>query len=403
MNIRKFILPAAVLGVLLPATAEAGVENPDSAGYVFTDIATVKLSPVRDQNKSGTCWAFSTTSFFEEEILRKTGRQIDLSVMYTVRQCYDAKAINYVRRYGQAPFSQGGSALDVPYVIEHYGMLPAEAYPGLNYGESNHVHGELESGLKGYISAVAKRPDRRLSTAWPAAVDGILDAYFGAVPETFEFEGQVYTPITFAEMLGIKTEDYIPLTSFSHHPFWKPFVLEVSDNWVNGQYYNIPLDELVEVTENAVRNGYPVAWAADVSERGFKWANGVAYLPAEKNAADLEGTELSRWVSLSESQRQAELYKANGPVAEENVTQEVRQAMFDRQETTDDHGMVIVGLAKDQKGNLYFKVQNSWTTNQIYDGFFYVSVPYFRAKTLDIYVNKGAVPSKILKKLNLDK
>lgn len=402
MNFKTIITTAVLAGAVLPAAA--AVENPDSAGFVFTDVKLVKTTPVRDQNKSGTCWAFSTTTFFEDEILRRTGKPVDLSVMYTVRQCYRDKAHNYIRRYGQAPFSQGGSALDMPYVIETYGVLPLEAYKGLEYGEDNHVHGELEGVLSSFVSTVAKKQNgNRLSTAWPQALEGMLDAYLGQVPETFVYEGVEYTPRTFADKLGLNTDNYVALTSFTHHPMWKPFVLEVSDNWLNGEYYNIPLDDLVAVTEYAVEHGCPVAWAADVSEKGFKWGNGIAYLPAEKNEADLEGTELSRWVSLSASQRQAERYKTNGPTAEVDVTPELRQDMFDRQETTDDHGMVIVGIATDQAGNRWFKVQNSWTDNQIYDGFFYVSIPYFRAKTLDIYVAKDGVPAAILKELGLKK
>ena len=396
---KKLLLSAlAIASVSAPAFAQ---EKPDSAGFVFTDIKVVPTNSVKDQNKSGTCWSFSATSFFEDEILRKTGKSVDLSEMFTVRECYNDKADNYVRRYGVAQFSQGGSCPDIAYVWERYGAMPEEAYRGLNYGEDNHVHGELESGLKAYLDVIVRKPNRRLSTAWPVAKKGILDAYFGEVPESFQYEGKTYTPKSFAESFPINTDDYIGLTSFTHHPFYKPFNLEVSDNWINYLYYNIPIDQLVEVTENAINNGYSVAWAADVSEKGFNWGKGYANLPKAKTEADLEGTELARWVTLSAADREKETYKQRGPVAEQDVTQESRQELFDRQETTDDHGMVIVGIAKDQEGNKWFKVKNSWTDKQIYGGYFYVSIPYFKAKTLDIYVNREAVPASILKELGL--
>lgn len=396
---KKFLYSA--IAVASAASSAVAQEAPDSAGFVFTDITVVPTNSVKDQNKSGTCWSFSATSFIEDEILRKTGKSIDLSEMFTVRECYNDKANNYVRRYGVAQLSQGGSCPDIAYVWERYGAMPESAYPGLSYGEDNHVHGELEAGLKAYVNAITRKPNRRLSTAWPKATEGILDAYFGEVPETFVYEGVTYTPQSFAASLPINTADYIGLTSFTHHPFYKPFNLEVSDNWINYEYYNVPIDQLVEVTENAINNGYSVAWAADVSERGFNWKKGYANLPKEKTEADYEGTELARWVSLSKADREKETYSQRGPVAEQEVTQESRQEMFDRQETTDDHGMVIVGIAKDQAGNKYFKVKNSWTDKQIYGGYFYVSIPYFKAKTLDIWVNREAVPASILKELGL--
>lgn len=396
---KKFLFIAAAAASLSAVSAYAGAADPDSAGFVFTDVAVVKTSPVRDQNKSGTCWAFSTTSFFEEELLRKTGKAIDLSDMYTVRRCYGDKADRYVRLYGQANFSQGGSGMDLPHVWRVYGAMPEEAYRGLEYGEDNHVHGELERVLKGYVDAVAAKPNKRVSTAWRKGFEGVLDAYFGEVPETFVYEGKTYTPQSFAASLPIDMDEYVAVTSFTHHPFYEDFVLEVPDNWLFERYMNVPLDEMQAIVDNALENGFPVAWAADVSEGGFKWANGFAIMPKGKSTGDMDGTELSRWVKLSDKERENEKYNINGPVEEIVVTQEVRQDMFDRQETTDDHGMVIVGKAVDQKGNKYYKVQNSWDTNQIYDGFFYVSEPYFRAKTMDIVVHQDAVPAPIAKKI----
>lgn len=383
------------------SAADNKATAPDSMGYKFTDVKLVKTTPVKDQNKSGTCWCFAGISFFEDEILRKSGKELDLSEMFVVRHCYNDKADRYIRMYGATMLSQGGSGLDVPYAWENYGIVPEEVYRGLNYGEEKHSHYEMADVVESLAKAVVKNPGKRLSTAWRKALNGVLDAYLGELPESFTFEGKTYTPQSYAASLPIKIDDYVALTSFTHHPFYKPFVLEVSDNWLAGQYYNITIDELQAVVDNALEKGYSLVWAADVSEGGFKWNNGFAVMPKAKDQADMDGTELARWVKLSDKERENERFNFDGPAEEMIITQEIRQEMFDRQETTDDHGMVIVGKAVDQKGNPYYKVKNSWDTNQIYDGYFYVSVPYFRAKTMDIYLNKEAVPSAILKKLGL--
>ncbi|MCC8071439.1 MAG: C1 family peptidase [Bacteroidales bacterium] len=396
---KKFIYSLLAAG-MLPLAVQAQEETaPADSGFVFTDVTVIKTTPVRDQNKSGTCWCFSTTSFFEEELLRKTGKEYDLSDMFTVWHCYNDKARRYVRLYGECNLAAGGSVLDVPYVWANYGVVPQSAYSGLQYGEDNHIHAELDNGLKAYLDQVVRKPNKRLSTAWPQAVEGILNAYLGELPATFEYEGKTYTPQSFAASLPIDFNDYIGLTSWTHHPFYQEFILEIPDNWLNGTYYNIPMEEMKAVVDNAIDNGYPVAWAADVSEDGFNWYEGYAVMPVPRKETDLEGTELSRWVNLKKADRAAELNKINGPCEEITVTQESRQEMFDRQETTDDHGMVIVGRAVDQKGNKYYKVQNSWTEYQKYGGFFYVSEPYFLAKTMDIYVNKEALPASLKAKL----
>ncbi len=401
---KTFVTLAVIVAGFAPvANAETEGAKKDTTGFVFTDVKLVKTTPVKDQNKSGTCWCFSGLSFFEDEILRKTGKEMDLSEMYVVRHCYDDKADKYVRMYGALNFAQGGSGLDVPYVWENYGIVPEEVYRGLNYGEDKHAHSEMADLLTGYVKTVVRKPNKRISTAWRKGFNGVLDAYLGEEPATFTYEGKEYTPKSFAASLPINLDDYIAVTSWTHHPFYKPFALEVSDNWLGGQYYNVPMEEMLEIVNNAIDNGYSVNWAADVSEGGFKWKEGYANMPKGKNEADMDGTELSRWVKLSDRDREKEKYKSNGPVEEEEVTQQMRQDMFDRQETTDDHGMVIVGKAVDQNGTPYFKVKNSWDTNQVYDGYFYVSVPYFLAKTIDIYVNKEAVPKGIMKKLDLKK
>lgn len=398
---KNMILSALVLGVAAGAWAadNDSIATDSVVGFVFTDIKVVPTTSVKDQNKSGTCWSFAGTSFLEDEILRKTGKTVDLSEMFTVRHCYEDKAVKYMRMQGNTNFAAGGSIVDVPNVYATYGAIPEAVYSGLNYGEEKHDHGELDAALSAYLRAVYANKGKHLSTAWKAGFDGILDAYLGKVPETFVYEGVTYTPESYAKSLGLNRDDYVALTSFTHHPYYKPFILEVCDNWTNDLYFNLPLEEMKAVVDNAIDNGYSVEWAADVSEGGFKWREGYAVIPKAKTEADMDGTELSRWVKLSDKEREASRYDLKEPVEEIEVTPEVRQEMFDRLETTDDHGMVIVGKAVDQKGNKYYKVKNSWDTNQVYDGYFYVSEPYFLAKTLSILVNKEALPKDVAKKI----
>lgn len=402
----KKLLALAVAGSSLAAVAQAPADSAatDSVkGFGFVDEIIIPVTSVKDQNQSGTCWCFAGASFFENEILKATGDSVDLSEMYVVRKCYEDKADRYVRMYGDTNFSPGGSVLDLPYVWKRYGIMPEEAYRGLEYGEDKHVHGELQGALEGVVKTVVKKPNRKVSKGWRKAVDGVLDAYLGEVPETFTYKGKTYTPRSFAGSLGLSPDDYVAVTSFTHHPFYEEFVVEVPDNWLWAKYMNVPMGEMKAIVDNALANGYTVCWAADVSEGGFKWNDGVALMPKGKNERDMTGTELSRWVKLSDKDRAADKFNFDGPVEEIEVTQELRQEMFDSQETTDDHGMVIVGTARDREGNRYYKVKNSWDNNQIYGGYLYVSEPYFLAKTVDIYVNKAAVPVEIAKKTGLKK
>ena len=372
---------------------------PDSTGFKFTDVKVNKTTPVKDQNKSGTCWSFAGTSFIEEDIIRRGGPELDLSEMYAVRNSYIDKAKKYIRTNGKNNFAQGGSGADVFYVSDNYGIIPEEVYPGLNYGEEKHVHGELESVMKAYLDVILQNPNKKLSTAWLPGLIGILDAYLGPVPESFTVNGKTYTPESYAKELGVKGDDFISLTSYTHHPFYTSFAVEIPDNWLWAESFNVPMEEMKSSVDNALENGYTVFWAADVSEGGFQWRNGFALLPETKDGKDLEGTELSRWVQLSDKDRENETFKIKGPVKERKVTQETRQKTFDNYETTDDHAMVIVGTAADQEGNRYYKVKNSWDTNQLYDGFIYVSEPYFLEKTLSVMINKEALPKSVSSKL----
>lgn len=393
---------AISLGAYAEAPADSSATD-STKTFIFTDVINLPSTSVKDQNKSGTCWCFAGTSFYEDEIRKNGGDTLDISEMFTVRQCYRDKAERFVRMYGQTNFGAGGSAMDVPYVWKRYGAVPEEVYNGLQYGEDKHVHGELDAVLAAYLKEIVKKPNKKLSKAWMKGIEAILDAYLGPVPETFEYKGKTYTPKSYAESLPLNPDDYVSVTSFTHHPYYEEFAVEVPDNWLWEKSYNVPLDELKAIVDNSLAQGHTLVWAADVSEGGFKWTKGVALMPKGKSESDMDGTELSRWVKLSDKDRMDEKYNFEGPVEEITVTPELRQEMFDSQETTDDHGMEITGTATDQFGNRYYKVKNSWDTNQVYDGYFYVSEPYFLAKTMDILVHRNAVPKETAKKLGLKK
>ena len=393
---------AISLGAYAEAPADSSATD-STKTFIFTDVINLPSTSVKDQNKSGTCWCFAGTSFYEDEIRKNGGDSLDISEMFTVRQCYRDKAERFVRMYGQTNFGAGGSAMDVPYVWKRYGAVPEEVYNGLQYGEDKHVHGELDAVLAAYLKEIVKKPNKKLSKAWMKGIEAILDAYLGPVPETFEYKGKTYTPKSYAESLPLNPDDYVSVTSFTHHPYYEEFAEEVPDNWLWEKSYNVPLDELKAIVDNSLAQGHTLVWAADVSEGGFKWTKGVALMPKGKSESDMDGTELSRWVKLSDKDRMDEKYNFEGPVEEITVTPELRQEMFDSQETTDDHGMEITGTATDQFGNRYYKVKNSWDTNQVYDGYFYVSEPYFLAKTMDILVHRNAVPKETAKKLGLKK
>jgi bleomycin hydrolase len=369
-------------------------------GFQFTSIKENPTTSVKDQYKSGTCWAFSTLSFLESELLRTGKGEYDLSEAFIVRNTYIEKAIRYVRFQGKTNFSPGGGFRDITYVINKYGIVPEEVYTGLNYGTDKHVHAELDAVLKAYVDQIIKNPNRELTTAWLDGYIGILDAYFGKVPEKFIYKGQEYTPITFAQSLGLNMDDYVEISSFTHHPFYEQFILEIPDNWLHGMVYNVPLDEMMRIIDYSIENGYTVAWGSDVSEKGFKWSKGIAVVPDE-TLPDLTGTEKERWEKLTDAEKQKQIYAIDGPVKEKIITQELRQIAFDNYNTTDDHGMHITGIAKDQKGNIYYKVKNSWGLSGPYEGYFYASKPFVAYKTTGIMINKNSIPKDIRKKLGL--
>ena len=394
---KNLILSALALWIALGAAAQ----NPDSTqGYRFTDGKIIRTTPVKNQNRSGTCWCYSTMTMLESEILRAGGPEIHLSEMWIVRHSFMDKAVKYVRLHGELNFAEGGASHDVTEGIKQHGIVPFDVYPGLNYGTDKPDFHELSAVLKAYLDAVidASKGSKPLSTAWKRGFNAILDEYFGPCPETFTYEGKEYTPQSFAESLPIKMDDYVDLSSFTHHPFYEQFIIEVPDNWMWATVWNVPLDELMQTIDYALENGYTVAWGTDVSEKGFSRTKAIGIIP-EADLEGMSGTEAEKWGKLTAREKEAALYKFDKPGKERKIDQQMRQEAFDNYETTDDHGMVIVGTATDQAGNRYFKVQNSWDVLPPYDGFWYFSRPFVEYKTMSIMVNKNAVPKEIRKKL----
>ena len=401
MRIERFALVAlAAMSATAVLADDPKIEMPDSTGFKFTDVRINDHGPVYDQNKSGTCWAFSGLSTLEDNVMRKGGPELDLSEMFVVRNAYIDKAKKFMRMNGTINFAQGGSWGDVLNMTSLYGAMPEEAYSGLNYGEDKHSHYEMADALEAYLRAVLSRgtKNKKLTTAWLPGFIGILDAYLGKVPENFTYNGKTYTPSQWAKEMGLEPENFVNITSYTHHPFYENFILEIPDNWAWTESMNVPMEDMQRIVDNALEKGWTVMWAADVSEGGFKWNKGYALLPEDKDQKDMTDTELSRWVKLSDKDRESSRFDIKGPVKEKTVTQESRQKTFDNFETTDDHGMVIVGTAVDQEGNKYYKVKNSWDTNQLYDGFLYVSMPFFLEKTLGVGVHNDAIPADIRKK-----
>ncbi len=365
--------------------------------HKFTDTKTVPTTPVKDQNKTGTCWSFSALGLMESELLRMGKGEYDLSAMWVARHTYFEKVVKYVRMHGTVQLAGGGVWEDVANVIRKYGIVPTNVYTGLNYGLDNHDHGELDRIVKAYADAVIK--NKVLTTAWKDGLNGILDAYFGEIPEKFDYNGKKYTPESFRTMLGLNMDDYICLSSFTHHPFYTWFGMEVPDNWNNYPAFNVTQKELLDATIGGIEKGYAVWWASDVSEPGFQYNSGIAFnIPQTIETG--EGTELSKWVDVSTDKRKEMIKKiVQSPIDEPEYTQEQRQLAFDNYETTDDHGMLITGLATDQDGKHYFKVKNSWAAENLYQGYFYTSYPYFVYKTMEVTMHKDALPTGIINKL----
>lgn len=370
-------------------------------GYQFEDVKVLPVTSIKNQFRSGTCWSFSGISFLESELLRMGKGEYDLSEMYIVRKTYEEKAQKYVRMHGTVNFAGGGAFNDVTMVMEKYGIVTEAAYPGLNYGEEKHVHAELDGVLKAYLDKVITNPNKKLSSAWYKGFTGILDAYFGEEPAGFSEGSQGFTPQSFAENTGLDMNDYVMISSFTHHPFYHPFILEVPDNWNWGKVYNVKIKELTEIIDHAIENGYTVAWATDVSEKGFNWKKGFAVVPVD-DIEELEGLERNRWDEMSDKEKEDYIYDFSSIKKEKIINQELRQEGFENYLTTDDHGMHIVGLARDQEGNPYYKVKNSWSNiNHIYNGYLYASKSFVEYKTTSLLLHKDALPAGIRKKLGI--
>ena len=413
MKLNRIILAAAALLLGLGAFAQPkpAIEFPD---YQFTVVKENPITSVKNQYRSGTCWVFSALGFVESEVIRINGitdsaKYPDLSEMYVVGKSYYERGLKYVRMDGCLGFSAGSEADDVLHVIRDYGLVPQSAMSGMNYGTELPVQGEMDAVLKGFIDAACKNPNRKLTTAWKRAFQGILDAYLGESPEKFTVDGVEYTPASYRDALKFNPDDYVTLTSFTHHPFYTKFAIEVCDNWRGDEAYNVPIDEFMSVLEDAVMNGYTVAWGSDVSEPGFT-RNGLAVL-VNTEAKQTAGSDQERWVGPTpEAKADAKPAKKNGkkeakpeipnPV-EFVVTQESRQEEFDNKTTTDDHGMQIYGIAKDQFGKKYYMVKNSWGETGKYKGLWYATEAFVKGKSLDIMVHKDALPQALKDKLGI--
>lgn len=394
----KNLLLAAVM-MLLPGTMVAQ-EKPAAAKNDTVQFTVVKANPItsiKDQNQSGTCWDYSSLGFFEAELLRLGKGTYDLCESFVAYHTYMDRAEKAIRMHGDVSFSQGGSFYDVLYCMRHYGIVPQEAmpFPGSLYGDSLFNFNTLDAQASAYVKSIANSKMKKIPLTWKSTLSNIYANYFGELPKTFTYKGKSYTPESFQKSLGLNLDDYVSLTSFTHHPFYSKFIIEVQDNWRWAESYNLPLDEFMTVMESAVRNGYTFAWGADVSETGFS-RNGIATVPAKSYKNDLTGSDAARWMGTNGKQM-----KEADSKDELTITQQLRQTAYDNWETTDDHGMVIYGLAKDPQGKEYFMVKNSWGEYGRYKGIFYASKPYVAYKTMNILINKNAIPKDIRKKLGI--
>ncbi|NOZ60074.1 MAG: aminopeptidase [Calditrichaeota bacterium] len=363
-------------------------EEKKKDAYEFTLVKELPHTSVKNQASTGTCWCFATISFLESEALRLGKDELNLSEMYVVRNAYPEKAKRYVRLHGGGSFSEGGACHDVIDVMRAKGLVPEDVYPGLNYGEKKHKHGELTSILSGMLNAVVKNRGGRVTPKWEPAFESVLDIYLGAEPKTFSFKGKDYTPKSFVkDYLQLNPDDYVEITSYTHHPFYSQIYLELPDNWTfNDQYYNVPIEDMERIIDNSLENGYTVVYGGDVSNKYFSSKKGYGIVP------------LKDWEDLTREERKKEITE---PVEEKIPNQELRQKWFDNYTATDDHAMHIVGIAKDQKDHRFYYTKNSWGTDRKYDGYMYLSKPYILLNATGFMVNKNAIPKDIRKKLGL--
>jgi aminopeptidase C len=401
----KKIMTLALLAIVSVGVQAAKKKAPekDKNKPVFTVVKENPITSIKDQNRSGTCWDYSTLSYFEAEILKKTGKTYDLCESFVANKTYMDRAIQVVRLHGDCQFAQGGSAYDVHYTLQHHGICPEDAmpFPGSLYGDSLNNFNEFFSLLEPYVAAISKSTAKKISPQWKVGLQGILDAYLGKCPEEFVFEGKKYTPKSFAASLGLDWNDYVSITSYTHHPFYTSFPVEVQDNWRNPLSYNVPIDEMMAIIDNAIMLGYTVAWGGDVSSDGFS-RKGLAYaIDTKKTEKSLQGSDMARWLKLTKEKKNNVIDSLGCTVPEITPSQEQRQKDYDSWELTDDHGMLIYGIAKDQNGKEYYMVKNSWGESGDYKGIWYMTKTFIAAYTMDYTVNKNAIPAEIRKKLGL--
>lgn len=407
---KKVFAILGAIAICASSFAQATDEKKEDEGYKFTVKKELPVTSVKNQNQAGTCWCYSGLAFVEAELLRLNKGTYDFSEMYIVHHTYQDRAMQTVRTHGDVSFSQGGAFSDVIYGMRNYGLVPEECMrPGVMYGDSLSNHNELSALTDAMVAAIAKNEKlTKLQTntkgelLWAKAVKAVHDIYLGTYPEKFNYNGKEYTPQSFYESLGLNADDYVSITSYTHHPFYKQFVLEIQDNWRWSLSYNVPLDEMMEIFDYAIENGYPIAWGSDVSEKGFRMGvrKGFCVLPAtDVKTANLQGSDMAHWTGMSAKQLADEA--ANHPTPQLWVSQEERQLAYDNWETTDDHGMLIYGTAVDQMGNEYYMVKNSWGDYGEYHGMFYASKAFVRYKTMNIVLHKDAIPAHIKAKLGI--
>jgi aminopeptidase C len=403
---KKIMTIALALIIAVGSAGAAKKKAPEKKNTnkpVFTTIKEIPITSVKDQNRSGTCWDYSTLSFFEAEILKNTGKTYDLCESFVCNKTYMERAIQVVRFHGDCQFAQGGSAEDVLATMKTHGIVPEGTmpFPGSLYGDSLNNFNEFFKLLEPYVAAVAKSDAKKISSQWKVGLQGILDAYLGKCPESFTYEGKRYTPKSFMASLGIDLNDYVSITSYTHHPFYTTFAVEVQDNWRFPQSYNVPMDEMMQIIDNAIEQGYTVAWGGDVSEDGFT-RKGLAYaIDAKKTTQNLQGSDMAKWLKMTTTKKRDIIDSLGVSVPEIVPTQQMRQERFDNWELTDDHGMHIFGVAKDQNGKEYYMVKNSWGETGDYKGIWYMTKAFIAANTMDFLINKKAIPANIRKKLGL--
>lgn len=394
MNYRGLIWASVfTLGSFQAATAQDNLVNAlqnnksdkSKESFQFTDVINIEKTGVKNQGSSGTCWSYSTNSFLESEMIKAGKKPVNLSYIYSARNVYLEKGKQYVKMHGATALGDGGSLHDAIDMYRKYGAMPEIVYTGLNYGTKLNDFSELGSIRESFLEAIIKPKKGKLTPNWFTAYTAVIDAYLGTPPEKFTWEGKEYTPKSFADkVVGINPDDYIELSSFIEYPMYEKFILPIPDNWSLGQVYNIKMNELTDVIDHALKNGYTVNWATDVSEKYFSWKNGVAFVP-EKEFEDMSKGEKDSMF--------------NGPQKERVLTEQARQDAFNNYSTTDDHGMHIVGIAKDQNGKEYYIIKNSWGESNDYKGYLYVTKAYVQYKSTAILLNKAGVPKDIMKKL----